>query len=74
MTAYMIRHKVDQTAWLSNKFFRKNRTNNRKRWTSNYKQAAIFLNRSSAIQTMRANDINKESEIVEFELEELHVG
>lgn len=68
----MVRHKIDQTSWLSNKFFRKSRTDSRKRWTSDYKQAAIFLNRIAAIQTMRANDINKESEIVEFELEELH--
>lgn len=75
----MVRHKITRF-WLLNKFKRRGRgrysgPHNKKVepifWTDDVRSAAIWLRRNAAIQTMRANKINKEAEIVEFELEEL---
>ncbi len=72
MTAYMVRHKITKH-WLLNKFKRKGPARRSKPilWTDDVKSAAIWLRRSTALQTMRANNVNKESELVEFELQEL---
>lgn len=79
MTAYMVRHKVTKQ-WLLNKFKRRGRGRysgvynqpvEPTFWTDDVKSAAIWLRRGAALQTMRANRVNKESELVEFELEEL---
>ncbi len=68
----MVRHK-ETKQWLLNSFKRKGPARRAKPilWTDDVKSAAIWLRRSAALQTMRANKVNKESEIVEFELQEL---
>lgn len=72
MIALMVRHKTTKlfmkttggrsgTRWKSND----------KLWTDNPKQMAIWMSRRGPIGVIRQYKINKEVEIVEFELQEL---
>ena len=72
MKVYMVRHKLTRF-WLLKKTKRKRSKDqgNVELWTNNVKNASIWLRRHDAIKDMRTSNINKESELVEFELQEL---